>query len=239
MYLPEDKSPDFELCPPGTYTARCIRFVDLGTHVSSFNKEQRKIMLSFEFPTELMADGRPFMLSNRYTWSMFEKAVLRQHLEAWRGQKFVEKDFGPGGFDIRNVLGKPCTVTVSHSESNDKTYANIVAIGPVMKGIQAPPQVNETLYVSLEPQFFEQSAYDKLSDTMKAMIGKSPEWLRLMNKQADRNYASSKSEPDPARDPRYEAGFQAPLPSGPDDYGVDDYYPVDRGGNRTHPAMVG
>ena len=64
---------------------------------------------------ELMEDGKPFIVQQRYTWSMSEKAKLRADLESWRGKAFEERDFGT--FNIKNVLGKPCVLTIVHTRS--------------------------------------------------------------------------------------------------------------------------
>lgn len=206
MYVPKDESPKFDPCPQGTHAARCYRFVDLGSHEQTYQGEnkglKRLVMLSFEIPGETMDDGRPFTISKRYNWSMHEKSTLRKHLEAWRGKKFAEEDLGPGGFDIRNVLGKVCTLTVVHNERSDgDIFANVDSVGGSMKGIQLPEQHNETVYVALDKAFFQQEEYDKLSDKLKETIQKSPEWRRL---NSGNSYAAETGANNPARDPQYE-----------------------------------
>jgi hypothetical protein len=183
MYLPEPTGANFAPAPTGTHVARCIRFVDLGSHDQSFQGQakglKRLVMLTFELPTETMEDGRPFTVSKRYTWSMHEKSVLRKHLEAWRSRPFEQRDFGPGGFDIRNVLGKACMLTVSHTEREGQVYSNLEFLSPLMKGLSVPAQINPSVFVSLEPALFDQKAFDSLSDKIKATIMSSPEWDEL------------------------------------------------------------
>ena len=182
MFLPEKSSSDYETTPAGTHLAICYRFIDLGTHSSEYQgqtKHKRLVLLGFELPNELMEDGRPFTASKRYTWSMHEKATLRGDLEAWRGVKFNDADFGPGGFDIRNILGKPCTINVVHDEKDGKTYTNITSIGQVMKGMPVPAIKNEIVYLSLMPEFFDVNAFHSLSDGLKKKIQESPEWDEL------------------------------------------------------------
>lgn len=205
MHLPEKSTSEYETTPAGTHLAICYRFVDLGTHPSDYQgqtKYKRLVLLGFELPNELMEDGRPFTASKRYTWSMHEKATLRHDLEAWRGVKFTDADFGPGGFDIRNILGKPCTISIIHDEKDGKTYTNIASIGQVMKGMQVPQVKNELIYVSLMPEYFERDSYESLSDGLKKKIQESPEWADLLSKPQDQ--IKVHQEPDPARDVRYE-----------------------------------
>lgn len=246
MYLPKNEGGNFELTPDGTFVARCYRFIDLGSHDQQYQGEskglKRLIMIGFELPTELMADGRPFSIHKRYTWSMHEKATLRKDLEAWRGAKFTDADFGPGGFDVRNLLGKACTVGIIHSQSGENTYANIASIGKAMKGVEIPEAINAPVYFSLEPGNFDAQVFDTLSDKLKDFIRDTPEY-RSATRTKTNGYAenSGKPERDPARDERYEQRFSESNPPPRDDFD-DDFpgdYPVDAGGNRTHPSMAG
>lgn len=181
MYMPPNNGGDFELSPAGTHLAICYRVIDLGTQKVDWQgktKEQRKVMLSWELPDEKMSDGRPFAISQRYTFSSSEKAIFRQHLESWRGAPFKDSDFGPGGFDIRNILGKPCLLTVVHAEKGGRTYANIKGVAKPMKGTVAPDPVNVPVFFSLEPGEFNAELYETLSDGLKEVISKSPEFLK-------------------------------------------------------------
>lgn len=185
MFIPKpNETTDFVPPPAGTHLAVCYRFVDLGTQETEFNgqkKHQRKVLLGWELPDELMEDGKPFMVQKRYTWSMSEKANLRADLESWRGRAFEEKDFGT--FNIKNVLGKPCVLTIVHDTKNGKTYANIAAVGKPMKGMASPQPVNPVVYFSLED--FDATVYATLSQGLQAVIAKSPEFQKLTNGHHD------------------------------------------------------
>jgi hypothetical protein len=182
MYLPPPTEGDFELTPAGTHLAVCYRVIDLGTQNTTYNGQPKfahKILVSWELPDEHMKDGRPFTISQRYTWSMSEKATLRKHLESWRGAAFTEADFGPNGFNIKNILGKGCVLTVTHSEKGEKHYANIAGIGKLMKGMAAPTPKNETVYLWLNPGLFSPELFHKLSQGLQTTIMQSPEYLEV------------------------------------------------------------
>jgi hypothetical protein len=238
MFLPKNEGGNFELVPAGTFIGRCYRFIDLGSHEQKFQGEskglKRLVMIGFELPTETMEDGRPFSIHKRYTWSMHEKSAMRRDLESWRGQKFVDADFGPGGFDVRNLLGKTCTLSIVHSEG-ESTYANIASIGKAMKGIEVPAQINPSVYFSLEPQFFDPSVMDSLSDKLKETIRQTPEYVALQ-RRGTKSYAEQKQthESDPARDPRYERQqYDDRNPPPPTDFSdLDDDFPGDRPSRR-------
>lgn len=183
MYLPKSEGGNFELTPAGTFTALCYRFIDLGSHEQKYQGEskglKRLVMIGFELVDEFMSDGRPFSIHKRYTWSTHEKSAMRKDLENWRGAKFNDADFGEGGFNVRNLLGVPCTLTIVHNENGDSTYANISGIGKVMKGIQLPTQVNPSVFFGLERQDFDQTVFDGLSDKLKEFIRDTPEWRKI------------------------------------------------------------
>lgn len=183
MFIPKpNENADFIPPPAGTHLAVCYRFIDLGTQETEFNgqkKHQRKVLMGWELPDELMEDGKPFIVQQRYTWSMSDKANLRKDLESWRGKAFEEKDFGPGGFNIKNVLGKPCVLTIVHETKNGKTYANITAVGKPMKGMASPQPINPVVYFSLES--FDATVYAALSQGLQGVIAKSPEYQSAVN----------------------------------------------------------
>lgn len=179
MYMPPKTGSDFTPPPAGTHLAICYRVVDLGTQQTTYKgtpKIQHKIMLSWELPNETMEDGKPYVISQRYTWSSSEKARLRQDLESWRGVPFKDSDFGEGGFDIRNILGKPCLLNIVHRVDGDKTYADIKTVSKIMKGMEVPALANPTVYLSLDRKEFNAEVFGNLSDTLKETIRKSPEY---------------------------------------------------------------
>ncbi len=165
---------DFPICPAGTHAGRCVWIIDLGTQKTNFQgkeKLQHKALFGFEFPDELMEDGRPFLVSARYTVSLSEKANLRAMLETWRGAKFTEEE--AEGFDLFRVLNQPCMVTVVHSDG-DKIYANIKGVAKVPKGMVVKPQVNPTIKFDLGE--FDQRAFDGLPEWIQKIIMQSKEY---------------------------------------------------------------
>lgn len=213
MHLPQPSDNQFELPPAGTHLAACYRIIDLGTQESSYNgqaKRQHKILISWELPDERMTDGRPFTISQRYTWSAHEKSALRRDLESWRGVPFTDADFGPGGFDIKNILGKSCLLNIVHSPG-DKTYANIASISRLMKGMTPKPPVNETVYMWLDQAHWSAEVFHKLGQGLQGTIMKSPEYIALMNSSdTPDNAAEADDRTLPYRKPL--EAFDDPIP---------------------------
>lgn len=179
FYTPKPTS-NFVPPPEGTHVAICYRLLDLGTQQSEFQgqtKRLHKIMMSWELPEELMDDGQPFTVHQRYTFSLHEKAKLRADLEAWRGRAFTEEEIG--GFDMEVLLGKPCLVTIIHTENGGRVYANVKTISRLPKSMKAPDapiNIVQSFYLR-DPNW---TLFDSLSDGLKEVIKKSPEYAEAI-----------------------------------------------------------
>lgn len=185
-YVPKPNDNEFQLVPAGTWPSVCYRVIDLGTQKTTYQgqeKHQHKVLVSWEIcdPELRMDDGRPFTIGQSYTWSMSEKARLRADLESWRGRSFTDKEMGPGGFEINNIIGKGCLLSVVHTTKGDKTYANIKAVAKLPKGMETPASENQNNFVWLTKDEFIQANYDNLTDGLKAKIASSPEYQQLVN----------------------------------------------------------
>lgn len=193
---------DFEQVQPGSHIARCIRIVDLGTRKREYPGDEPKFLRScwivWELPNELIKDGehagKPFTVSEFYTSSLSKKANLRLALESWRGKPFTEEELK--GFNPRNVLGAPCMLSVIH-KANGKP--DISAIMQVPKGMPVPPQVNPSVFFSLDS--FDQSVYDGLTKGIKEMIAISPEYQALKAPKAGERGVGGNPPPDFDSDP--------------------------------------
>ncbi len=220
MALPMPANNDIEFTPPpaGTHRSVCYRVIDLGTQQIEWNnqvKHQHKILISWELSDELMTDGEkaglPFTIHQRYTHSSSDKATLRKHLESWRGKAFEESDFGPGGFELSSLQGVPCLLSVVHAYKNNKTYANITGISRLVKGMDKPQQVNPSVYLELTRDGFKQDVFNDLSEGLRGVISRSPEYAELMG-------TAQPDEPEPAavagRNPTTPADSDPPLGGG-------------------------
>ena len=176
---------DFKLPPAGSFLARLYRIIDIGTQTTEWmgkKKMQRKIIAMFELHGEdndgqplQTAEGKPLIVSKRYTLSLDEKATLRKDLEAWRGKAFTQEELD--GFNLEVLLGKCCMVSITHSTYDGKEYANIDGISQVpaaLKKLGEPVGVNELMIFTLEP--FDQDKFNKLSEGMQGVIKKSAEY---------------------------------------------------------------
>lgn len=168
---------DFTPVPQGTHTAICNMVVDLGLQNSTYQGQARvrhECFIRWELPNERIEyerDGQkvngPMSIGKTYTLSLGEKANLRKDLEAWRGKAFTEAELK--GFDLFNLLGHACQLSVIHEDKGGKTYANIKSVAGWPKGIAKPDKIeNPLLRFSGE----DKDDYDNLPKWVKEKLSK-------------------------------------------------------------------
>ena len=164
----------------GTYPARCCGVVDLGIQRTEWQgqvKEQEKVLLMFELPTERVTvegEDKPRWLSQRLTVSLHEKSVMRKTLDAWRGKPMTADELK--GFNIGSLLNAPCMLNVVNKEaSNGNVYANIGGIGKPMKGIPIPELESEPILFDMDADDAEE-VFKKLPEWVQNVIEESVTW---------------------------------------------------------------
>ena len=136
----------FPLPEAGTVQAVCCGVWDLGVQRSSWNgkeKLQHKAVIAWELSQLIEApeseyNQKPYMLSKRYTLSLYENSNLRKDLESWRGAPFSQEVI-ENGFDVETLYGVNCLLGVIHEPSKTdpaKVYANISTILKLPKGME-------------------------------------------------------------------------------------------------------
>lgn len=175
---------DFQQAPAGSHVARCIRIVDLGTQRSEYQgvvSHKNQVLISWELPYELydyedengQKISKPFLVSKFYTNSLKDTANLYKDLVNWRGREFTADELKK--FDLQSILNAPCILSVVH---NDKGKAKVESVIRMTKGMEAPVAVNKPYVFWLDE--FDKQVFDGLSDGIKGIIEKSPEYAALM-----------------------------------------------------------
>lgn len=129
-------SKNYTPAPAGVHQAVCVDVIDKGILEVTYGgktKKQHKVSIAWQID-ELRDDGKRFLVHKRYTLSLNEKATLRKDLESWRGRPFNRDE--EMGFDVEMVIGANCLLNVQHNVKADATYANVVAVMPLAKGMQ-------------------------------------------------------------------------------------------------------
>jgi hypothetical protein len=142
---------DYVLCPAGNYPATIVGLFDVGfqddTKSDGSPTQTRKLCVAFELAKK-RPDGTPFVLAERYTWSMRDNSNFYGLVCNMTGAKFREGD----KFDPRALVGQPCMVQVNNSQSKkdpSKTYHNIGGVAQFPEGLPAPTATIEPLVYSV------------------------------------------------------------------------------------------
>jgi hypothetical protein len=183
-------SSSFLPVPAGSHIARCYRIVDLGTQQTEYLgqiKHLRKVMFGWELHGEdnegnplVTEKGDPMAIFKNYTLSLNEKANLRLDLQGWRGKQFTDEE--SQRFDISNVLGAWCMLSVIHRPGKDgnKMFSNVASISPIpsqVKKFGLPEGINSLQMFRLaEP---DMELFETFSKGLKEKIESSPEWRAL------------------------------------------------------------
>lgn len=171
----------------GSHVARCYSMIHIGHVTENYMGEEKvmnKVRLTWELPNERKefkpGEGeKPFSVSKEYTLSMHEKATLRKDLEGWRGKSFT--DLEAKKFDITNLLGKPCLISVIHKTSKEgRLYAQISSISKMGKGMTCPDQFNDTFELNYEDKW-DPEVFETLPDYLKAKMKGSQEYQKIIN----------------------------------------------------------
>ena len=166
----------FQEVKAGTYSARCIKVVDLGTQQQNFNGEiswKRQVLVIWEIPSELKEGTTdPLTISKFYTLSLHEKSNLGIDLTSWRGRAFTEKE--KQGFDITKLLGVPCMLNVITS---DKGKSKVGSLMPLLKGTEIAEQITPSLSFAVEDyQNGKKEAFNQLSEGIRNIILRAKEF---------------------------------------------------------------
>ena len=166
----------FQEVKAGTYSARCIKVIDLGTQQSNFNGEiswRRQVLVIWELPSELKEDTtEPLTISKFYTLSLHEKSNLGIDLTSWRGRAFTEKE--KQGFDITKLLGVPCMLNVIEGNNGKSKVGSLM---PLPKGTEIAEQITPSLSFAVEDyQNGKKEAFNQLSEGIRNIILRAKEF---------------------------------------------------------------
>ncbi len=133
---------DFESCPPGNYPANVVALIDVGIqHETSKDGEAslaHKLVVAFRL-TKQDSKGKPFVVAERYTWSMKDNSNFYDVVCGLTGKKFAQGE----KFNPKTIAGMPCMVQMASKEGKDKkgqprTYCNIASVAQFPEGLPFP-----------------------------------------------------------------------------------------------------
>jgi hypothetical protein len=131
---------DYVLCPPGNYPANIIGLVVVGHQDETNDKgesyQSLKLVLAFRLAKK-RPDGKPFILAEKYTWSMKNTSNFYALACGLTGKKYQDGE----KFNPKSILGICCMVQVANASGKkdpSKTYHNIAGVAQFPEGLPAP-----------------------------------------------------------------------------------------------------
>jgi hypothetical protein len=180
MAVPQSGGGDYTPADAGMHIGICYGLIDLGSHPQDWQGEtkmKRQILVQFELPKQTDDEGRPKTISKFYTFGNAENGNLFKDVKCWKGERIDAP-----GYDLSTLLATPATLNITSEEKDGKKKSKIASINPIMDGIVIPERVNPLLALSLTDEGFSQAIFNAVSDRIKAMIAKSPEFQGLVEK---------------------------------------------------------
>jgi hypothetical protein len=185
-----------EIVPSGTHFARCYSMIHIGVVEWEFQGEKKfnnKVRLTWELPYEMRDFGgeqKPLVISKEYTLSMHEKSNLRKDLEMWRGKVFTNKELG--SFDVTDLLGKTCNLSVIHKVAkNGNEFAQVGGVSAIQKGVEVLEQFNPT-FIFNYGDHFDLDWLDSQPEWIQEQIKSSEDYIYKINAI---NFLDSQSKP--------------------------------------------
>lgn len=177
-FLVSDSGSKYPPVSQGTHQAICYGLIDIGTHYNpTFDKSSHDCVVLWEIPDEriiIKDEEVARVISKKYSLSLHEKANLYKDLVSWRGKAFSLQELE--GFDLKTIMGANCLLQIIHNEKGGKTYSNISAILPLMKGMAPKVAENEITFFS----FAESNTIPAtLPNWIQDLIKSSNEWKAL------------------------------------------------------------
>jgi len=119
------KSSPRKVLNTGRYQGILRGIYDVGTHYSEkFGKSSRRLVLSWEIVGQKLDDGSPYTMSKTFTYSLNQKATLREAAEAMLDRPLVEKEIREG-VNIATLIGKNCELRIQQRETDAGPSASI------------------------------------------------------------------------------------------------------------------
>ena len=177
------------------------------------DKDIHKVLIIWELTHERIeweGEDKPRVISKEYSLSLHKKSTLRKDLESWRGISFSDQELE--GFNLDKILGANAMINVIHKTKDDRTYANVAGISPLMKNMQKIKPENEVFGWSFDNDGPTQLPEDT-PEWIKKKIEASLEWQAYIDKPTGQ-YEPETSDPNTETgDPGYQVEDDSdPIP---------------------------
>lgn len=173
----------------GSYAARIYSIIQIGTIPNYLGELKNVCRITFELPTETSEftnkDGskevkpRAISTSDISVQTLHEKSTLRKIVNACDPKGIATDSAGEEEYDISNLIGKTCLVTVIHeaSKKDGTIYAKISNWTTMLKGMECPEAFNDPKVLMYHE--WNQETFDSLPPFLQDKMKLSKEYKEL------------------------------------------------------------
>lgn len=126
----KDNQPEYIPAPARVHQLVFVDVIDLGVIERGFGPADT---VEFRWQTAMkMPDGRPYLITERYTKSWAETSNLKKLLDSLRGRVHQKSELLK--LDLESLIGENCLANVQHKPRKDPgrpPYAKVAAILPL------------------------------------------------------------------------------------------------------------
>ena len=168
----------------GSYVSACIGVIDIGEQFEKYKDEKQgkyvsKVVFLFELLGEtVLVDGeqKPRWLSMEMTKSLHERSKLYKTLTAWLGRQLTEDELSieGSGFNLAQMAGKNCLLSVSLKEKDGESSNQISGVMGVPKGLPIGKPESELLLFDIDDR--DEAVFEKLPGWIQEKIRKSTQY---------------------------------------------------------------
>lgn len=168
----------------GSYASACVGIIDIGEQYEKFKDEKQgkyvsKVIFLFELlgeTVEVDGEQKPRWLSLEMTQSLHERSKMYKTLTAWLGRPLTENELSleGSGFDLLQMAGKNCLLSVSLAEKDGDQYNKITGVMGVPKGLAVGKPESEILVFDIDNR--DEAVFAKLPEWIQQKIEKSTQY---------------------------------------------------------------
>ena len=170
----KNEAVEYEQLEEGTYPARCIGLIDLGTQTHEKFGTNRMIYVPFEIIDEEREDGSPFIMGMFMTVKFSPKSTLGKTLKTWFGIEVKQGD----DYHFEEFDNAAAMVTVQNKANEEgEEKSKIITVARVPKKMKVGEAQNEFVEFSLDD--FNKSVFNELPEWLQDRIKESEEWATI------------------------------------------------------------
>jgi len=137
---------EFSVHPTGSYTGTIISVDDKGKIDTQYGLKHK---ITVRVESNAANNGSPHALNHWLTVSAHPKSNLTAFREMVLGRSLTESERTT--FDQNELLGKSVGYEVSHRESGDRLFANVIKIWPITDDPTDETQMDDDIFAGENP----------------------------------------------------------------------------------------